>query len=68
MPRHSIKVLALSVCAGLCGIAATSANAQTMPTVMDPELAVRVAASGLELPIGIAFLGARDWLVIELID
>jgi glucose/arabinose dehydrogenase len=66
MPRHSIKVIALSVCAGFCGIAASSANAQaTMPQVMDPELAVRVAASGLELPIGIAFLGARDWLVIE---
>jgi glucose/arabinose dehydrogenase len=61
-----MKVLALSVCAGLCALTATPANAQAvLPTVMDPELAVRVAATGLDMPIGIAFLGANDWLVIE---
>ena len=34
-------------------------------TVVDPNLTVRTAASGLNQPIGIAFLGANDWLVIE---
>jgi hypothetical protein len=31
----------------------------------DPALAVRTAASGLDMPIGIAFLGPSDWFVIE---
>ena len=35
------------------------------PEMLDPTLGVRVAASGLELPIGLAFLGPNDWLVLE---
>jgi aldose sugar dehydrogenase len=35
------------------------------PEMLDPTLRVRVAASGLELPIGMAFLSANDWLVLE---
>ena len=38
----------------------------TGPEMLDPSLAVRtVASAGLELPIGMAFLGANDWLVLE---
>lgn len=66
MQYPKTKVLALSLCAGLCSVATGAAHAQAgMPQLMDPALSVRVAASGLELPIGIAFLGERDWLVIE---
>ena len=66
MQHVSINALALSVCAGVCALATSAANAQAGdPQIMDPELAVRVAASGFTTPIGIAFLGARDWLVIE---
>jgi len=35
------------------------------PTMLVPNLDVRVAVSGLVTPIGIAFLGANDWLVLE---
>ena len=35
------------------------------PTVVDPDLEVRVAASGLSLPTAMAFLGANDMLVLE---
>ena len=66
MQHPTMKVLALSLCAGLCSVATGAAHAQAgMPQLTDPALSVRVAASGLELPIGIAFLGAQDWLVIE---
>jgi glucose/arabinose dehydrogenase len=35
------------------------------PALTDPNLSLRTAASGLVTPIGIAFLGANDWFVIE---
>jgi glucose/arabinose dehydrogenase len=35
------------------------------PEMLDSRLAVRTAASGLTLPIGMAFLGARDMLILE---
>lgn len=35
------------------------------PTMLVPNLSVRSAASGFVTPIGVAFLGANDWLVIE---
>jgi aldose sugar dehydrogenase len=38
----------------------------TGPEMLDPSLRVRtVASAALEVPIGMAFLGANDWLVIE---
>src|SRR5688572_8745923 len=66
----AIKSLALGVCAGCCALASSISIAQTvppapMPQLVDPALAVRVAAEGFELPIGIAFPGYRDWFVIE---
>ena len=39
-----------------------AAQAQT-PEVLDPELAVRVAATGLVQPTGMAFIGENDILV-----
>jgi glucose/arabinose dehydrogenase len=41
------------------------ARAAAAPTVVDPNLAVRTAASGLDQPISIAFLGPNDMLVLE---
>jgi glucose/arabinose dehydrogenase len=44
---------------------ALAVSATAAPTVVDPNLAVRTAASGLEQPISIAFLGPNDMLVLE---
>jgi glucose/arabinose dehydrogenase len=41
------------------------ALAQAAPTVVDPNLAVRTSVSGLTTPIGVAFLGPNDMLVLE---
>jgi len=41
------------------------AGAQTSPTVVDPNLAVRTVATGLSQPTGLAFIGADDMLVNE---
>jgi aldose sugar dehydrogenase len=38
---------------------------QPEPSVVDPNLAVRTVVSGLTTPIGAAFLGPRDMLVLE---
>jgi aldose sugar dehydrogenase len=53
---------------GMTLIAATggAVNAQTpAPSLVDPRLAVRTAASGLEQPVNLAFLGRNDMLVLE---
>lgn len=36
-----------------------------MPTMLDRNLAVRTAASGLAVPVSLAFIGADDMLVLE---
>ena len=41
------------------------AQTATGPTMLDPTLAVRTAASDLVTPITMAFLGPRDMLVLE---
>lgn len=41
------------------------AHATAAPSVVDPNLAVRTAASGLDQPISLAFLGPNDMLVLE---
>jgi glucose/arabinose dehydrogenase len=44
----------------------TNAAAQDEgPTMVDPRLDVRTAASGLELPTAMAFIGSNDMLVLE---
>lgn len=37
----------------------------TPPSVVDPNLGVRTAASGFTTPVSLAFLGANDMLVLE---
>lgn len=59
--RLSIGVLSLCV----IGWTHTVHAQAPTPQLTDPNLAVRTAASGLTTPIGMAFLGANDWLVIE---
>jgi aldose sugar dehydrogenase len=39
--------------------------AQAAPSVVDPNLAVRTAVSGLDQPISMAFLGRNDMFVLE---
>jgi glucose/arabinose dehydrogenase len=55
-------IVALTIIPGTTG----PAHAQGPgPTVLDPNLAVRAAATGLDTPISMAFLGASDMLVLE---
>jgi glucose/arabinose dehydrogenase len=44
---------------------AAPAAVHAAPSVLDPNLAVRTAVSGLVTPISIAFLGPNDMLVLE---
>jgi aldose sugar dehydrogenase len=60
--RSMWRVLALAVATPLAF--ATAAPAQE-PELLDPQLAVRTAASSLSQPISVAFIGKRDMLVLE---
>jgi glucose/arabinose dehydrogenase len=51
--------------AGLVFALALAGQAVAAPTVVDPKLAVRTAAQGLDQPTSLAFLGANDMLVLE---
>jgi glucose/arabinose dehydrogenase len=55
--RRAAAVLASTVLAW--------SGAQSQPLVADPGLAVTTAVSGLAQPIGVAFIGPGDMLVIE---
>lgn len=61
--RWMRRALTLAVTAPLA-LAGTAA-AQTSPEVLDPDLAVRTAVSGLNQPVSMAFLGHDDFLVLE---
>lgn len=66
--HSAIRTITLFIC--LSVIAGASINIRavpqaTGPSVVDPALSVRTAASGLTTPIGLAFLGANDMFVIE---
>jgi glucose/arabinose dehydrogenase len=51
---------------GLLAAIGPPIGAQTpTPSLVDPHLAVRTAASGLALPVNLAFLGRNDMLVLE---
>ncbi|MGH2949396.1 MAG: PQQ-dependent sugar dehydrogenase [Solirubrobacteraceae bacterium] len=60
--RSMWRVLALAVAAPL--VLATAAPAQE-PEVLDENLQVRTAASGLSQPVSMAFIGQDDMLVLE---
>jgi aldose sugar dehydrogenase len=44
---------------------ALAGETRAAPTVVDPQLGVRAAATGLVTPVSLAFLGANDMLVLE---
>ncbi|MGH9373460.1 MAG: PQQ-dependent sugar dehydrogenase, partial [Vicinamibacterales bacterium] len=51
---------------GWLAISAGHSRAQAVvPTVLDKSLAVNAVVSGLEQPVGMAFIGERDILVLE---
>jgi glucose/arabinose dehydrogenase len=54
-----------SIAVAAIAAALVPAFAQAAPSVVDPDLAVRTAASGLEQPISLAFIGRNDMLVLE---
>jgi glucose/arabinose dehydrogenase len=60
--RRSRGTIALAVAA--MAVSAPAASGQA-PEVVDPALAVTEAVGGLDQPIGVAFLGRDDMLVIE---
>ena len=60
--RSMWRVLVLAVAAPLA--LATAAQAQE-PELLDPDLRVRTAVSGLSQPISMAFIGRGDMLVLE---
>lgn len=57
------RVAGLATMVAACVVSA-AANGQS-PSVVDGNLAVRTAVSGLSLPISMAFLGDGDFLVLE---
>jgi aldose sugar dehydrogenase len=63
--RWMRRALTLAVAAPLALAAPATAQTTGPPEVLDPDLAVRPAASGLALPTSMAFLGHDDFLVLE---
>jgi glucose/arabinose dehydrogenase len=62
----SRNVLLLSLIVGMSAASSPGpATAQADPSLVDPNLAVRTVASGLETPTTMAFLGPADLLVLE---
>jgi glucose/arabinose dehydrogenase len=62
--RSLWALLALSLILGVAG----GSDAQTTPpapSLVDPNLAVRTAASGLSQPVNLAFIGRNDMFVLE---
>jgi glucose/arabinose dehydrogenase len=55
----------VSLATGLLCMLAFAANAGAAPSMVDPSLGVRTAASGLDSPTSLAFLGPNDMLVLE---
>ena len=60
--RSMWRVLALAIAAPL---AFTTAAPAQEPELLDPDLDVQTAVSGLSQPISMAFLGKGDMLVLE---
>jgi len=67
-PRRSallLAFLAIGLAAFIRGGPSLEAQAPPVPSVVDPNLAVRTVVSGLTTPIHLAFLGPADMLVLE---
>src|ERR671912_586725 len=63
MMTRAFRVLALPL--ALAAVFVLPGRAEAAPSVVDPDLAVRTAVSGLDQPISIAFLGPNDMFVLE---
>src|SRR5262245_58163818 len=66
MPFRSVQVLI--IVAAILAINSSGTGrlaAQTGPSVVDPNLAVRTVVSGLTQPTAMAFIGRNDILVLE---
>jgi glucose/arabinose dehydrogenase len=63
--KRRVRFLAVVLGAALATALVLPARAAAQPTVVDPNLAVRTAVSGLDQPTSIAFLGANDMFVLE---
>jgi glucose/arabinose dehydrogenase len=60
-----VRGAALAVGIASCIAGGIGRSQAAVPTLVDPALGVRTAMGGLTTPIGIAFLGPNDWLVVE---
>ena len=65
MMNRPLRLLAITLGATLATAFFLPARAAAAPSVVDPDLAVRTAVSGLDQPVSIAFLGRNDMLVLE---
>jgi glucose/arabinose dehydrogenase len=63
MMTRALRVLALPL--ALAAVLALPGRADAAPSVVDPDLAVRTAVSGLDQPISMAFIGPNDMFVLE---
>jgi glucose/arabinose dehydrogenase len=63
--RGISTAILVSTVLGLLVAGRAEAQAPPVPTVNDPNLAVRTVVSGLMQPIGMAFLGRNDFLITE---
>ena len=63
--NRPLQLLRRCLLSAACLVAIAGVPAHAEPALVDPALGVRVAASGLAFPTGIAFLASNDWLVIE---
>ena len=62
--RSVLTAFALAVVASMA-FAGLAPAQEPQPELLDPDLAVRTAVSGLSQPVSMAFLGGGDMLVIE---
>jgi glucose/arabinose dehydrogenase len=63
-----LQTILIATILGLVGLtvgASTAVRAQGGPSVVDPNLSVRTAATGLVTPSSMAFIGPNDFLVLE---
>jgi aldose sugar dehydrogenase len=69
MPSTRLRLRAIPLAAlsslVLFGLGASAAAQTAGPTMVDPNLAVRTAVSGLSQPISLAFVGPSEMLVLE---
>ncbi|SIM53939.1 PQQ-dependent sugar dehydrogenase [Micromonospora cremea] len=63
--RAATVMLALAASALSMTAIGAPAHAEGGPTMLDPKLAVRTAATGLTSPTGLAFIGDNDMFVLE---